>query len=220
MSTTERPLRRDAERNRQRLMEAARELFAERGLAVTLDDIAHRAGVGVGTAYRRFSSREVLVDALFEERLQEMLDLIEAALAVEDPWQALAGFIERLVEVQTADRGLKEVMLGSTAGRERVRRLREQMVPRALELVRRAKAAGVVRADFDATDLPLTQIMVGAIADVSTPEHPDLWRRYLGLLLDGIRPVGAARTPLTEPPLGLEAIDDTMCRWRPPRPLT
>jgi AcrR family transcriptional regulator len=219
VSTTDRPLRRDAERNRQRLLEAARELFAERGLAVTLDDIAHRAGVGVGTAYRRFGSREALVDALFEERLNEMLELIEGALAIADPWEALAGFLERMAEVQAADRGLKEVMLGSTEGRDRVRRVREQMVPRAVELVRRAQAAGLVRADFDPSDLPLAQIMVGAIADVSPPERPDLWRRFLALLLDGMRPAGAARPPLAEPPLGVETIDDVMCRWRPPRRL-
>src|SRR5213083_1606102 len=79
LSATEHPLRKDAERNRQRILDAARELFAERGLAVTLNDIAHHAGVGVGTVYRRFPDRAQLIEALFEQRLQQVLELLEAA---------------------------------------------------------------------------------------------------------------------------------------------
>src|SRR3954462_1928388 len=77
---TDRPLRRDAERTRQRILEAAREAFAEGGLAVTLDEIAHRAGVGVGTVYRRFPDKEELIDALFEERMGELVALAETSL--------------------------------------------------------------------------------------------------------------------------------------------
>ena len=87
MSVSERPLRADAERNRRLLLDAARELFAERGLGVTLDDIAHRAGLGVGTAYRRFGSRAALIDALFEERLGEIVAVAKESLEVEDPWE-------------------------------------------------------------------------------------------------------------------------------------
>lgn len=219
MATTdsEKPLRADAERNRRRLLAAARELFAERGLNVTLDDIARRAGVGVGTAYRRFGSREALVDALFEERVQEMVALADDALKLEDPWQALAGFLERMASAQASDRGLKEVLLGTDDRLARVRHVREQMRPRGYELVRRAKAAGVVREDFDASDIPLLQMMVGAVADVVTPERPDLWRRYLAFLLDGLRPASSPRPPLQEPAVGFESLDSVMSQWRPPR---
>ncbi|MDX6685079.1 MAG: hypothetical protein QOF86_1207, partial [Baekduia sp.] len=82
----ERPLRKDAERNRQRILDAARALFAEEGLHATLDAVAARAGVGVGTVYRRFADKEALIDALFEERIDEVVEIAEAALAVEDPW--------------------------------------------------------------------------------------------------------------------------------------
>ena len=82
MATSERPLRRDAERNRQRILDAARELFTERGLAVTLNDIAHHAGVGVGTVYRRFPDRVQLIEALFEQRLEQIRELAEAARAI------------------------------------------------------------------------------------------------------------------------------------------
>src|ERR1700761_4755874 len=97
-TTSERPLRKDAERNRQRVLDAARELFAERGLGVSLDDIARHAGVGVGTVYRRFPDKEQLIDALFEERIGEMLSAAGESLEMPDPWLALVRFLERALE--------------------------------------------------------------------------------------------------------------------------
>ena len=217
MTTADRPLRADAQRNRQRLLEAAHDLFAERGLSVTLDDIARRAGVGVGTAYRRFGSRDELITALFEERMHEILALADEAMAIENPWEGLVTFLTRMVELQASDRGLKDVMLGSARGRERVARLRDQLRPRGEALVARAKAAGMLRPDFDVSDVPLLQMMVAAIADVAPPDRPDLWRRYLRLLVEGIRAEGTPREPLPDPPLGLECIQEVMVRWRPPR---
>src|SRR5947209_5600263 len=214
MTTVERPLRRDAQRNRERILAAAGELFAERGLAATLDDVAARAGLGVGTVYRRFSSREELIDALFEDRVLEVVRLADQALAIEDPWEALCAFIEGVAAAQACDRGLKEVLLGTAVGRRRVGEVREQMRPRAQELVRRAKAAGVLRDDFDPTDLPLLQMMLGVVAEVAPPDRPDLWRRQLRLIFDGMRADPAPRTPLEEPPLGFAAMAGVMCRWR------
>src|SRR5215211_3742812 len=103
------PLRADAERNRQRILEAAREVFADRGLDVTLDDIARHAGVGVGTAYRRFPNKEALVEALMVERIGELEALAQECLAQPDPWEGVAGYLERALAMQAADRGLKEV---------------------------------------------------------------------------------------------------------------
>ena len=91
-----RPLRRDAQRNRERILDAARELFAERGVAVTLDDIAKRAGVGVGTVYRRYSNKDALLDELFEEGIDELAASAEALLASRDAWDALIRFLEQL----------------------------------------------------------------------------------------------------------------------------
>ena len=85
----ERPLRRDAARNRERILQAAGEVFATRGLEVTLDDIAHCAGVGVGTVYRRFHDKEELIDALFDDRMDALLTVAEEALAADDPWLGL-----------------------------------------------------------------------------------------------------------------------------------
>lgn len=216
MPTVQRPLRRDAERNRRLILGAARELFAERGLAVSLDEIARHAGVGVGTVYRRFASRDELIDALFEQRLGEIVALAEDALTREDPWEGLASFIERALERQAADKGLKELLLGSTEGRERITRVRARMFPLATELVRRAHASGGLRADFSPQDLPLLNMMLGAIVDASESVRPQLWRRYLSLVLDGMR-VDQAHQPLPVPPVDIDELDRVMRSWCPPQ---
>src|SRR6266511_3058133 len=143
-----RPLRRDAERNRRRILEAAAAAFAERGLGVTMDDIAEYAGVGVGTVYRRFPQKELLIEALFEERVGELVAIAAEALDEEDPWQALLGFVERAQAMQACNRGLKELVLSSTYGRERITSVRERVEPLAGELVRRAQASGQLRPDM------------------------------------------------------------------------
>jgi AcrR family transcriptional regulator len=181
--TPDRPLRADAARNRERLLEAARKLFAERGLCVTMDEIAHCAGVGVGTAYRRFSSRQDIADALFEETVAQVLANVERALADPDPWRAIESFLETHVEMMAANRGLKELLFEAEDFRARVEPVREQMLPMLETLFDRAKAAGVLRSDIGAADLPVLNHMLVAAA----AEAPDGWRRYLALVLDGLR---------------------------------
>src|SRR3954467_15079526 len=106
-------LRRDAERNRRRILAAAADAFAEGGLGVTMDEIARCAGVGVGTVYRRFPDKELLIEALFEERIDELVALAEAARDDPDPFAGIVRFFETFLAVQAADRGLKEVVLGT-----------------------------------------------------------------------------------------------------------
>ena len=126
---TQAPLRRDAARNRERLLTAASDLFAERGLNVTLNDIAHRAGVGVGTAYRRFANKEEVIDALFEQRLQDVIAVAEQALSATDAWGGLVDFLERSLHMQFGDRGLTEIMNSPQLGRERVNETRDRIAP-------------------------------------------------------------------------------------------
>src|SRR5919198_5969688 len=102
MSTT---LRRDAQRNRERIVEAARRSFAEHGLDVGVDEIARRAGVGMGTLYRRFPTKASLVHAIFEDRLDALQPTIERALAAEDPWEGLVDLLLATVAQQAEDRG-------------------------------------------------------------------------------------------------------------------
>ena len=104
---TAKPLRRDAEANRQRLLDAAgSQLFAEHGLAVTLNDIAHHAGIGVGTAYRRFPNKEALIDVLFERRIQAVEAVAREALADDgDAWQGLVLYLKRTLQMQSRRSG-------------------------------------------------------------------------------------------------------------------
>src|ERR1700710_1950173 len=95
-----RSLRRDAAENRERLLTAAAELFALRGLDATLNDIAHHAGVGVATAYRRFANKQEVIDALFEQGLVDVADEANQALAEPDPWIGLVTFLERSLDMQ------------------------------------------------------------------------------------------------------------------------
>ena len=215
MSTSAaRPLRRDAERNRHRILEAAAEAFAERGLTITMDDIAEHAGVGVGTVYRRFPQKELLIEALFEERVGELVALAEDALDADDPWQGLVGFLERAQALQATNRGLKELVLSTAHGRERVACVRERLGPLAEELVRRAQASGQLRCDLDGSDLPLVQVMLGAIVDVTRDVAPDTWRRMLAIIVDGLR-AREAHAPLPAPALDTAQIDHAMRSWRP-----
>ena len=210
MSSVARPLRRDAERNRQRILAAAGELFAERGLGVTLDDIARHAGVGVGTVYRRYPDKDVLIDALFEQRLETLCEAAEAGLAHSDPWEGLVLFLERGGELQAHDRGLKDLVGSSAHGGGCVVHARERLRALATQLFDRAKEAGVVRADAVPFDAPLIFLMLGTVMDRTRDVEPELWRRYLGLILDGLRP--AAATPLPVPPLLPEQLDAVMSR--------
>ena len=109
----ERPLRRDAERNRQRILHAAAEVFTQRGLDATLDDVAREAGVGVGTVYRRFPDKESLVAELFADRIDAMVGVAEQALAAPDPWQALVSYLEYAAETMASSIGMA---LGPSAG--------------------------------------------------------------------------------------------------------
>ncbi len=181
-----RPLRADAARNRQRILVAAGEVFAERGLDATLDDIAHHAGLGVGTVYRRFPGKEELIEALFEQAVHEVVALAEQAEAMEDSWAGLVWFLERATEMQAEDLGLRDVVLHSGYGRERVALARNSIVPVVTRLVERAQKDGHLRADFVPTDVPMIELMLSSVSAYSSSVAPDLWRRYLGIVLDGL----------------------------------
>ena len=214
-TTSQRPLRRDAERNRLRILEAARAAFAEGGLAVTLDEIARRAGVGVGTIYRRFPDKEQLIDALFEDRMNEFAAEAQAALLADDPWAGLVRFLECATEQHACDRGFKEVALSGGHGLKRVARARQLMFPLVSRLVARAQADGSLRADIEPTDMPLLQLMLGSLSECTRKSDPEVWRRFLVILMDGMRTRRDEPTPLGCGALTVEQTQSTMRCWRP-----
>lgn len=205
-----RPLRKDAERNRVRILQAAAEVFTEQGLRATLDDVAARAGVGVGTVYRRFPDKEALVEALFTERLDSLVGFAEQALADPDPWAGLVGFMERAAAIMAGDRGLRQILMYATYGHDRVEQARARMQPVITKVVERAQAAGAVRADLYPTDIPLMEFMVSAAAEYALYVRPEIWRRYLALMLDALRPGRAGTTELPEPALSPEEMVQAM----------
>ena len=208
------PLRADAERNRQRLLAAAKDLFATRGLDVTLDDIARHAGVGTGTAYRRFPNKDALIDALMVDRIGEMAAIAEECLQEPDPWRGLTGFFERAVALQAVDRGLKEVLFSSGRGRQRSDHARRQMAPVVTKLVRRALDAGAVRSDFSTTDVPVINFMLAMVVDLGRGIEPDLYKRYLAIVLDGLRPRDDLE-PLPVDALKMRDFQEALARWKP-----
>lgn len=206
-------LRRDAERNRQRILEAARRGFAERGLGITLDEIARLAGVGVGTVYRRFPNKELLIDALFEERIGEIVAQAREGAQEEDGWRGLTRFLEVAVDRLATDRGLRELVLGSAYGPERIVSARSRIKPLVDEMVARAQEQGTLRSDVGATDFPLLLMMLDAVVDTTRDVDPLSWRRALGIVLDGLRAPGT--TPLPGAPLAVPELERAIHAWRP-----
>lgn len=208
MSTTQpspQTLRRDAQANRERILEAARAVFAEEGVDASVEAIAQRAGVGMGTLYRRFPTKHDLVEAVIEESLDAFVAAAEAGLAAEDPWTGFTGFVERVLELQAGNGALREVLVGTAQHGLARDRMRNRIRPLIRELVLRAQADGSLRADFAPTDMPLVFMTAGRVLGAARDVAPDLWRRYLGFLFDGLRTEGATplpRGPLTGPQLG------------------
>jgi AcrR family transcriptional regulator len=211
-----RTLRKDAERNRQRILEAAAEVFTERGFEATLDDVAREAGVGVGTVYRRFPDKAALADALFKERIDTLVAMAEHAQDQPDAWAGLVTFIEGAAGMLSGDRGLRQLLMFAAQGHDRVNYARDRMRPAVDGLLKRAQADGQVRSDLAATDIPMLEFMLGAAAEYARHVRPAIWRRYLALMLDALRPARTSSTPLPEP----ELTPDEMVEILDSNPLT
>jgi AcrR family transcriptional regulator len=212
-TTPGRQLRKDAALNRDRLLAAASDLFAQHGTNVTLNDIAHHAGVGVGTAYRRFANKDEVIDALFELRLREVEALAREALQETEAWDGLVTFLEQALHIH-GDRGLNQIMNNPALGDDRASQARDHVAPLLAELVERAKAQGSVRPDFDQTDIIFIQLALSAIVDSSRNLAPDLYRRYLTMFLDGIR---SPRGEFTSLPVRALSADETHVAMTRPR---
>lgn len=183
MTAPERSLRADARRNRESVLDAAGELFAQRGDAVQMDEIAERAGLGVGTLYRHFADKQALLAAIIGRRFEAMTALARAADEAEDPWAAFETLLYGYLESAQADAAFRFALLGPQEPRwndiaaEKIdfSTITERIVQRAID-------AGRLRADFRADDFVL--ITRGAMANMTGAGD---WRRHVTLLLEGIR---------------------------------
>jgi AcrR family transcriptional regulator len=197
----DRPLRRDAERNRQRILAAAASVFTERGLDATLDEVARAAGVGIGTVYRRFPDKESLVSELFRDRIDALVTVAEESCTAPDPWQGLVTYLEFAAAAMAGDLGLRQLMMFATYDRDQVCYARDRMRPVLTRLVERAQASGDLRQDFRATDVKMIAFMLASLAEYTATATPEVWRRYLAMLVDGLRPArdGVSELPVAAP---------------------
>jgi AcrR family transcriptional regulator len=193
-----RNLRADAERNRERVLEAAREVFAELGLDVSTNEIARRAGVGVATLFRRFPTRDDLVAAAFAEKMHAYSEAIDEALADPDPWHAFCAYMERVCRMQADDRGFADVLTMTFPTAKAFEAERDRSANALTELLDRAKASGRLRQDFAHQDVPLILMANAGVVTATRDAAPDAWRRLLGYLIQSFAAEGAQ--PLPDPP--------------------
>jgi AcrR family transcriptional regulator len=187
----------DAERNRLAVLASARSVFAEQGVTASLEEIARRAGVGIGTLYRHFPrGREQLVAEALVDQVGRYVVLAEQALQARDPWVGFADFVERICQMEADDRGLSDLLAMALPADERVEELRAEANDLVLGLVEQAKASGQLRPDFVAEDLVLLLIANTAILEVTSDDAPAASRRMVALFLDAVR----ARKPASNLP--------------------
>jgi AcrR family transcriptional regulator len=212
--STETGLRRDARYNLDRILASATEVFARNGLGATLADVAAQAGVGVGTVYRRFSNKNELIYEVYADRVHATEALVRDASDAADIWPAFVRFLEESTRQLAGDRGMRELttggyteLLGWARGStpERLATLLEDnhkvMGVHISKLVRRAKKAGELRVDFQPTDMMMLSLAVQATIDFGGAERPELYRRALTLILDGLRPTREQTSKLPAPAL-------------------
>ena len=193
-------LRRDAQRNRDRIIDATRAAFQERGLDVGVDAIARRAGVGMGTLYRHFPTKDALIDAIVDARFSELTEAAERALESDDAWDGFEAFLVAAVDLQARDRGFKDALAARGRDERRVKAARRKLHQAVARLVERGRAEGALRPDLAVEDVSVllwaTARIVERTADVARGQP----QRFLAMHLDGLRP-GAGNAALPAEPL-------------------
>ena len=194
-----RALRRDAQRNRAMILEAARVAFAAQGLEASLETVARQAGVAIGTLYRHFPTRMHLIEAVFTEKAAAWVAAAEQALAIPDPWDGFAHYLERLCELQADDRGFNDVASMRLSAAHGLEETKDRAYRLSLRIVARARRSGALRPDASAEDIALVLWACSRITEATQSVAPQAWRRHLGLMLDAFRAENAH--PLPVPPL-------------------
>ncbi|MEU6782784.1 helix-turn-helix domain-containing protein [Nonomuraea angiospora] len=193
-------LRADAERNRERILAAARRLYASHGLGVSMACVAREAGVGKATLSRRFATREELVNAVFADRMDAYAAATAEALAAPDPWHGFIGYIQAVCAMQAADRGFADVLAMTFPTAKALEARRTQAYNGFLELIARAKATGHLREDFTDQDMVILLMANAGVVAATADAAPDTWRRLVGQMLRAWATPGAAVPPMESAP--------------------
>lgn len=188
-------VRQDAQRNRESVLAAAREVYAEQGVEAPLDVIARRAGVGNATLYRRFPDRAALIEAVFHDRLMATIEAGEEARRTDDAWAGLQGYLERVFAGLAADRGTTDLMTTGIEGVPTLEALHAHNAETFRGLLDRCVSEGTVRADLSVEDLLFALAVLGRAVPAAEAAAPGSWRRLLALFADGLRSEGARALP-------------------------
>ena len=203
MATVESPtvLRADAARNRERIVAAAIEGFSERGYEASTAEIAARAGVGEATLFRRFPSKDDLITAIVQMMLEEAAAVATSCLEEEDPWRGVERFLYEMAERASQDHGISDANKEQCMASPTLAGERRRVLDLTAKLVKRAQGAGVLRDDITRQDLMFLMVAVASVGEVPFDGlRPDLWKRYLGIVLDGLRPGNTSKLRPPAPP--------------------
>jgi AcrR family transcriptional regulator len=194
-SVTERTLRADARRNRERVLDAARECFAQAGLDAQMDEIAAAAGVGVGTVYRHFPTKQALAEAIATDHFDRLAASALESLEESDAWEGFANFLRSSAQAQAGDRALAEVMAAEPEVMCDAANRRADLHEALAELVLRAQRAGELRPDLVPADVPMLICGIGRATLAGSAGPTMSTRRYLEIMLDGLRAPGSGELP-------------------------
>ncbi|MGD0984928.1 MAG: helix-turn-helix domain-containing protein [Acidimicrobiales bacterium] len=180
-------LRVDAERNRERILAAAQEVFAEWGLNAAMEKIARRAGVGIATLYRRFPTRANLIAASFERKMADFAAAAAYALDGPDAWTGFTWLINKVCAMQAADAGLKDILSMRFPASSSAEALRSRAMKDLEQLIGRAQRQGALRSDFVAADVPMLLFANAGVVTATRDNAPDMWRRFTAYMIDALR---------------------------------
>ncbi|MGW7199099.1 TetR/AcrR family transcriptional regulator [Streptomyces chryseus] len=193
-------LRIDAERNRDRILAAARRLFATEGLGVSMAAVAREAGVGKATLSRRFTTRDELVDAVFADRMDGYAAAVATALADPDPWHGFTGYVHAVCAMQAADRGFADVLTMTFPAAKALEKRRTEAYHGFLELIARAKDTGHLREDFTDRDMPILLMANAGVVNAAGDAAPDAWQRLVAHMLRSYANPGSPLPPMPDAP--------------------
>ncbi|MBA4860690.1 TetR/AcrR family transcriptional regulator [Streptomyces sp. PSKA54] len=215
----EQGLRADAERNRERILAAARRLYAAEGLSVSMASVAREAGVGKATLSRRFASREELITAVFADRMDAYAEAVTEALADPDPWHGFIRYIEAVCAMQAADRGFADVLTMTFPAAKALEARRTEAYNGFIEVITRAQNSGHLRDDFTSEDLVILLMANAGVVAATGDAAPDAWRRLVGQMLRAYATPGTELPPLPPAPAP-RALYRAMIRLSRPAPGT
>lgn len=193
-------LRADAERNRDRILAAARRLYATEGLGVSMAAVAREAGVGKATLSRRFATREDLITAVFTDRMEAYRAAVAEALADADAWRGFTGFIHTVCAMQAADRGFADVLTMTFPAAVALEARRNEAYDGFLDVVARARRSGRLREDFIPEDLVILLMANAGVIGATSDAAPDAWRRLVGHMLRSYAAPDTEVPPLPDAP--------------------